>query len=63
MATTDAISVACKQLGFRGRYWGKDSSKYDVPKGTRQEEKPLNYIREGPSRSKYTYKASREKKG
>ena len=44
MATTDAISVACKQLGFGADiYWDKDSSKYDVPK-TRQEEKPLNYI-------------------
>ena len=44
MATTDAISVACKQLGFGADiYWEKDSSKYDAPK-TRQEEKPLNYI-------------------
>ena len=31
MATTDAISVACKQLGFGADiYWGADSSKYDA---------------------------------
>lgn len=30
MATTDAISVACKQLGFGADiYWGADRSKYD----------------------------------
>ena len=44
MATTDAISVACKQLGFGADiYWGKDSSKYDAPKG-KQDEAPSNYI-------------------
>lgn len=32
MATTDAISVACKQLGFGADiYWQNDSSKYDKP--------------------------------
>lgn len=31
MATTDAISVACKQLGFGADvYWGSDRSKYDA---------------------------------
>lgn len=31
MATTDAISVACKQLGFGADiYWGADRSKYDI---------------------------------
>ena len=30
MATTDAISVACKQLGFGADvYWNKDKTKYD----------------------------------
>ena len=44
MATTDAISVACKQLGFGADiYWEKDSSKYDAPNG-KQEEAPVNYI-------------------
>jgi hypothetical protein len=39
MATTDAISVACKQLGFGADiYWGADSSKYDVM-GEGKEEK------------------------
>lgn len=32
MATTDAISVACKQLGFGADiYWGADNTKYDKP--------------------------------
>jgi len=32
MATTDAISVACKQLGFGADvYWSSDRSKYDSP--------------------------------
>lgn len=32
MATTDAISVACKQLGFGANiYWSTDKSKYDKP--------------------------------
>ena len=32
MATTDAISVACKQLGFGADvYWAKDRTKYDAP--------------------------------
>lgn len=35
MALTDAISVACKALGFAGDvYWEKDSSKYDRPPET-----------------------------
>lgn len=33
MATTDAISVACKQLGFGADvYWNSDKSKYDKPR-------------------------------
>lgn len=33
MATTDAISVACKQLGFGANvYWQADKTKYDIPK-------------------------------
>lgn len=36
MATTDAISVACKQLGFGADvYWNSDRSKYDT-QGTQQ---------------------------
>lgn len=32
MATTDAISVACKQLGIGADvYWDKDKTKYDAP--------------------------------
>jgi hypothetical protein len=32
MATTDAISVACKQLGFGADiYWNDDTSKYEKP--------------------------------
>ena len=32
MATTDAISVACKQLGIGADvYWDKDNTKYDKP--------------------------------
>ena len=38
MATTDAISVACKQLGFGADvYWSSDRSKYDSP-GAQQPE-------------------------
>lgn len=34
MATTDAISVACKQLGIGANvYWEKDRTKYDTPEG------------------------------
>ena len=37
MATTDAISVACKQLGIGADiYWSADSSKYDKPQNTQQ---------------------------
>ena len=35
MATTDAISVACKQLGFGADvYWNKDKTKYDSQEDT-----------------------------
>ena len=35
MATTDAISVACKQLGIGADiYWESDKSKYDKPQET-----------------------------
>lgn len=38
MATTDAISVACKQLGFGADiYWGADSSKYDAKSDGKEE--------------------------
>jgi uncharacterized protein with PIN domain len=38
MAYTDAISVACKLLGFGADvYWAKDNTKYDKP----QEEKHI----------------------
>lgn len=34
MATTDAISVACKQLGIGADvYWNADRTKYDLPEG------------------------------
>lgn len=40
MATTDAISVACKQLGIGADvYWDKDRTKYDLP--CKKEEKPV----------------------
>lgn len=45
MATTDAISVACKQLGIGADvYWEKDSSKYD--KQDDSKEKPPNQQRD-----------------
>lgn len=38
MATTDAISVACKQLGIGADvYWDKDASKYTKPEETGEE--------------------------
>ena len=41
MATTDAISVACKQLGFGADvYWSKDKTKYD-----NQEQEEVESIR------------------
>ena len=41
MATTDAISVACKQLGFGADvYWSKDKTKYD-----NQEQEEVENIR------------------
>ncbi|WP_313181229.1 hypothetical protein [Lacrimispora sp.] len=37
MATTDAISVACKQLGIGADvYWKADSTKYDKPEPTKE---------------------------
>lgn len=42
MATTDAISVACKQLGFGADvYWNKDKTKYD-----NQEQKEVETIKQ-----------------
>jgi hypothetical protein len=42
MATTDAISVACKQLGFGADvYWGADKSKYDKPSQDKQTSEPI----------------------
>ena len=45
MATTDAISVACKQLGIGADiYWGADSTKY-----TSQTEPPLSQDGDKPA--------------
>lgn len=44
MALTDALSVACKSLGFGANvYWNKNDSKYNKPQNTpyKPEEKPL----------------------
>lgn len=41
MALTDAISVACKALGFGADvYWDKDKTKYDEPEQPKQDNKP-----------------------
>lgn len=41
MALTDAISVACKMLGFGADiYWAKDNSKYAITQQTAAPEKP-----------------------
>jgi len=41
MALTDAISVACKALGFGADvYWNKDKTKYDKPKAETKEALP-----------------------
>lgn len=43
MATTDAISVACKQLGIGADiYWGADSTKYTKYTEPNQEEAPIS---------------------
>lgn len=43
MATTDAISVACKQLGIGADvYWEKGESKYNRPDATPVEHKPID---------------------
>lgn len=40
MATTDAISVACKQLGIGADvYWDKDKTKYDPAQGQENQQK------------------------
>lgn len=40
MATTDAISVSCKQLGIGADvYWSADRTKYDSPMGKEEENK------------------------
>lgn len=45
MATTDAISVACKQLGIGADvYWDKDRTKYDVPDRKEDIEKVRKYL-------------------
>ena len=42
MATTDALSVACKQLGFGADvYWDKDATKYSQPQ---REQSDINSI-------------------
>ena len=41
MALTDAISVACKALGFGANvYWDKDRTKYDLQSETATSAKP-----------------------
>lgn len=43
MATTDAISVACKQIGIGADvYWEKGESKYNRPELTPVESKPID---------------------
>jgi hypothetical protein len=45
MALTDAISVACKNLGMGADvYYAKDRTKYDQPTKTKKEE-PINYAK------------------
>lgn len=46
MALTDAISIACKALGFGADiYWDKDNTKYDKPKPNK---KPNNQKKKEP---------------
>jgi hypothetical protein len=50
MALTDAISVACKALGFGADvYWEKDSTKYDKPQNPPQGNKPVGNDNNPPS--------------
>lgn len=52
MAITDAISVACKQLGFAANvYFAKDRTKYDLPS---DEENIIKQKSEKPAASKKT---------
>lgn len=45
MATTDAISVACKQLGFGADiYWSRDCTTYSVPEEPKKQTIPLKTI-------------------
>ena len=58
MATTDAISVACKQLGIGADvYWEKDASKYGEAKG---EEKPAQSQKEDRERKTLLGELDRE---
>lgn len=42
MATTDALSVACKQLGIGADvYWDKDKTKYSAPAEEKNEDKAI----------------------
>lgn len=50
MATTDAISVACKQLGIGADiYWGADSTKYTKYTEPQQAEAPLSDDGDNPA--------------
>lgn len=50
MATTDAISVACKQLGIGADvYWENDTSKYSSVKEEEERGKPLAVPQEAPA--------------
>ena len=66
MATTDAISVACKQLGIGADvYWEKDSTKYSTPQDsastpqgpTDAEKERLAAVEAELKRTRYAYTA------
>lgn len=66
MATTDAISVACKQLGIGADvYWEKDKTKYNTgqeeenlqPQKDEEKEKLLKELAAELSRTGYSWKA------
>lgn len=66
MATTDAISVACKQLGIGADvYWDRDNTKYNtgrdqedqLPQTDEEKEKLFKELAEELSRTGYSWKA------
>ena len=55
MALTDAISVACKALGFAADvYWNSDRSKYDRPNGEETNNKQIKSLTEAQLNRMYT---------